>query len=284
MFRFVRELVRDFIPAYKQLFKHAFIKKRRAAPFNTAPLRPPGWSTLGELISRVVYSTVVFGVIIGLYIAPIVFLIAASVWDGFNPLSFLLFIALPASALLPVIFFQIRNHRLGYRGEGIVAEALAEYVRSPSWRLFHSVEIPQWGGDIDHVLVCSRGVFCIETKTYRGAGGKKITAQEDKVLLGNREYFVKGAIKQTRGAALHLHNFLKSKQRQPGRVKSVVLFVDDNDNSFCFANNGELIVGKSSAINDIFDKIKDTEKMLDSEEIDAIGKVLAEGNRISTED
>lgn len=284
--------MRDFIFAYKWLFKNAFGgKRRKAAPFNTAPLRPPGYSTFGELINRAIYSIAILGFIIGLSLAP--FIVWASILAGFDPLLLPFFMALPAAVLLPVIFYQIRNYRLGYRGEAIVAEALAEYLRRPlSWQLFHSVQIPGGDGDIDHVLVGTRGVFCIETKAHRKAEKKKITLKGDKIFLGDEDITPyketskkKNPIKQARGNARALCYFLKDNGFEIEFVKAIVLYVDDNDDSFHYSDKGRFFVGKSSAIKKIFGKIKqEEEEIFSSEQVGAIGEVLAERNRVSAED
>ncbi len=76
--------------------------------------------------------------------------------------------------------------RLGYLGEIAVANELHK-VRSQQWQIFHGFaykcsfkqKCQQWimvrisfgwkgtGSDIDHIIVCRNGVFCVKTKTER---------------------------------------------------------------------------------------------------------------------
>lgn len=60
---------------------------------------------------------------------------------------------------------QVRNCRLGLRGEQAVAEALHSFeVACAGYVSFHDVPKPN-GGNLDHVVIGPGGVFVIETKT-----------------------------------------------------------------------------------------------------------------------
>jgi hypothetical protein len=61
--------------------------------------------------------------------------------------------------------FRARFHRmkLGRDGERIVAEEL-EKLRTVGAHVFH--DVPADGFNVDHVLICDRGIYAIETKTW----------------------------------------------------------------------------------------------------------------------
>jgi hypothetical protein len=151
------------------------------------------------------------------------------------PISYLLlFLLLFASFALAGIyvfwrafrqFRQAQHIRLGLRGEQAVAEALSE-VADCGFRAFH--DLP--GGEnwnIDHVAVCSRGVFLIETKARR----KRInqTGQpEHKVFYdGDTLRFPAGtdrkAVAQTQRNAQWLSEFLKKRCGEPVTVTPVLV-------------------------------------------------------------
>ena len=69
-------------------------------------------------------------------------------------------------------------------GEAVVGLALSE-AGLGNWKIFHSVPKGENGGDIDHVLVCKRGTFCLETKTLFDKP-QNIKLKEDDVFLGKR--------------------------------------------------------------------------------------------------
>ncbi len=60
------------------------------------------------------------------------------------------------------ILRQARRYRQGMHGEMAVGEYL-DRLRAKGYRVFH--DIPDAAGNIDHVIICDRGVFTVETKT-----------------------------------------------------------------------------------------------------------------------
>jgi hypothetical protein len=72
------------------------------------------------------------------------------------------------AALFGYRFYKISNeysnYNLGFQGERVVGHHLNQLV-SEGCRVFHDLQFGKF--NIDHVLVCSGGVLCIETKTRR---------------------------------------------------------------------------------------------------------------------
>ena len=284
MRKFIKELIRDFAPAYKQLKKRWQGKlKIWPAPFDKGPLNPPGRQSYQELISRIVWTAVASGVTLGVYISS---LIAAIAFGSLNYLYLMLPVLLPLSALLPVIYYQLRNYQLGYRGEQIVAGVLEECFRKPTWRLFHDLCIPSINGNIgniDHVVVCPKGVFCIETKTTRWGKGKEIAVQDNTIFLDGEEFKGTSSIGQVRGNARDLRDFLQKQCPFVQFVFPIILFADDDDSNHFFSDefSYKLIVGKSGGIKSILNEFSDKPDVLTKDQVDKIGKVLEEQNRVS---
>ncbi|MDD5094746.1 MAG: nuclease-related domain-containing protein [Dehalococcoidia bacterium] len=74
-----------------------------------------------------------------------------------------------------------RDYELGRDGEREVGQALEE-LRQQGYSVFHDVVGDNF--NIDHVIVSQRGIFSIETKTYRKPmrGNPKITFNGQRVL------------------------------------------------------------------------------------------------------
>lgn len=58
---------------------------------------------------------------------------------------------------------QIKNSRLGYQGEKYVGQIL-DNLRDKDFKVFH--DVINESGNIDHIVICRKGFFTIETKTY----------------------------------------------------------------------------------------------------------------------
>lgn len=56
------------------------------------------------------------------------------------------------------------NYRLGALGEHVVARELDQLMRE-GYRVYHDVQFDGW--NIDHVVIGPKGVFAVETKTWR---------------------------------------------------------------------------------------------------------------------
>ena len=272
---------KTFVRSYKDLYD-SLRGKNRSSPLKAGHLKAPGDYTDIQLYKYAIWLVFIIGIISGMLGgAPI--MAALSSTFGVQYLYAVLFLfAVFLLLLCPVIYYQMKTHLLGHRGERIVADALGKCLRQREWQLFHSAEIPNFGGDIDHIIVGPKGVFCVETKNYRIKANQQITIEGDKILFNGRELpsSYGNPTKRTKKAAIALRDFLQ-KQQCPfvQFVKPIILFADDTNSSCYFSEN--LIVGKSSSINKIFKEIESMKDKLTLDEIDAIGKVLEEQNRVS---
>jgi hypothetical protein len=117
---------------------------------------------------------------------------------------------------------QYRNLNRGERGELAVAEQLEE-LRGKGFRCFH--DIVRDGFNIDHVVVGPPGVFVIETKFRSGSGLIEFRNGEG-IFVGGREE-EGDPLKQARGNARVVHDFIRQDAGLELWVKPLVVFVGD---------------------------------------------------------
>jgi hypothetical protein len=112
--------------------------------------------------------------------------------------------------------------RLGRNGERVVGQYLDRYSE-PDATVFHDVPGPK--SNIDHVVICSRGIFAIETKTRTKPKGRDAI-----VTVGSEGLKVNGRapdrdpIVQARACANELKKVLRDSTGKPFEVQPVVLF------------------------------------------------------------
>ena len=99
-----------------------------------------------------------------LLVMPVVWLISSS------PLASIMLGGLILLLLAFILYFawgdDMDNYLLGSQGERAVADTLVHFTRT-NWCVFHDFRIPGKNWNIDHIVVCPKGVICIETKTMR---------------------------------------------------------------------------------------------------------------------
>jgi Nuclease-related domain len=117
---------------------------------------------------------------------------------------------------------QLKALKLGREGE----RAMAEYMDSRldlTARVFHDVPIAH--GNVDHVIVCTRGIYAVETKTrskpLRRGAVVSVTSDHLKVD-GSRPD--RDPLRQAREAATDLQQILKTFTRKPVWVTPIVVF------------------------------------------------------------
>jgi hypothetical protein len=110
----------------------------------------------------------------------------------------------------------------GERGELCVAEVLDD-LRSYGYRVTH--DLTRDGFNIDHVVVGPAGVFAIETKFRSGSG--EITFRNGEGLFVGGFPEEKDSLKQARGNAWEVHQFIKENCRLDEWVWPLVVFVGD---------------------------------------------------------
>jgi hypothetical protein len=142
-------------------------RKQRTSPLKDKPLRNPGQS-LDEELNRLLDEDL--NELILLFLMPLV-LTGYEWWRAVSnippqPLGALI-VAIPISGYalfrLYRLRLQLKRLRMARDGEKAVGQYLSD-LRGKGYRVFH--DIVGKGFNVDHVVICDRGIFTIETKTY----------------------------------------------------------------------------------------------------------------------
>lgn len=154
------------------------------APSRANPLRQPGQSLREAHNELLTERLVPLGTII-----LVLWLVAGFQWvwmiRGVRPSPAML----TAFAALITLYGMVRTYPLlrtlrhlmsGYRGERAVGEYL-DRLRMFGYRIYHDVPagLPGDGGNIDHVIISTRGVYTVETNTKAKPAKEKNTAVYD---------------------------------------------------------------------------------------------------------
>jgi hypothetical protein len=115
------------------------------------------------------------------------------------------------------------KYRLGALGEQVVGRELDQLMRL-DYRVFHDVQFVGW--NIDHVVVGPRGVFAVETKTWRkpSKGSKsqaKIVFDGESLLLPGGRWDRK-AIEQARNNARSLAGWISRAAAETVEVTPII--------------------------------------------------------------
>jgi hypothetical protein len=199
---------------------------KRKSPLKDKPLRNPGQS-LDEELDRLVNEQGM------LWIATIAISISMfwlEWWRWYrktepNPIA-------TAIVVIPVIGFSIfklscivqraRRLKMARDGEKAVGQFLSD-LRGKGYRVFH--DILGEGFNIDHIIICDRGIFTVETKTYR----KPITGNPEiqfdgETLSINGHPPCRDPIAQAKAQADWSKNILKESTGKEYPIKAVLVF------------------------------------------------------------
>jgi len=157
------------------------------SPLKVRPLRHAGQS-MDEEITRLFDEDV----LPYYFVAVLLVVLAGFEWwrsySGSPPLPwFFTSVAVVAVALaawkVVRVLRTVRNLKLGRDGERVMGQFL-ETLRAQGFRVFH--DIPGDGFNVDHLIVGSKGVFTIETKTLSKPlrGESKIAFDGDEITIG----------------------------------------------------------------------------------------------------
>ncbi|HBG62157.1 MAG: hypothetical protein A2Y03_00525 [Omnitrophica WOR_2 bacterium GWF2_38_59] len=199
------------------------MKQKKKSPIKGRSLRHAGQSLderLDDLINEKAFAYI---------IAIFVFILFASYeWlQYFNiKLELMTFVAVPAILFcmykLKEISKEARAIKLGRDGERDVGQYL-ENLRESGYRVFHDIIGDNF--NLDHVIISTKGLYVIETKTYRKPlkGDSRITFDGKKLIIpGCKEQ--SGPIVQVNAAASWLKNRIQESTGKSFSVKPVILF------------------------------------------------------------
>ena len=196
------------------------------SPLKVPPLRNPG-QFLDEELQRMFLDKC-----LPYFLVPLVLVSLAVIewWRWYRPS--------PPSpgimtgiALLSVIYSiyqvqkirpKIRALKLGRDGEKAVGQSLEE-LRSGGAVVLH--DIMAYGFNVDHVVISSRGIFVIETKTYSKPNGRdaKVVFDGDKVSINGRVPS-RDPVKQVVANTAWVQELLKERTGKFFPARPVVLF------------------------------------------------------------
>ncbi len=156
-----------------------------------------------------------------------------AVWIVEQTSNFAFWFAAPF--VLLSIFFTLRivgkfreadNYRLGLRGEQAVAESLVE-VADSGYRAFHDFFAEKLG-NLDHIVVGSRGVFLIETKarsrpTKSKSGQPTHEVAYDGENLQFPNFRESQPVQQAKRNAQWLEKYLKKKTGENTPVEALIV-------------------------------------------------------------
>jgi hypothetical protein len=115
---------------------------------------------------------------------------------------------------------ELQRMKLGRDGERAVGQFLEGHVEAGA-TVFH--DVPSGRGNIDHVIICSRGIYAIETKT-RSKPAEPIVVVEDDQLLVNGYAPDRDPIIQSLACANDLRQVLRDSTGKAFEVRPVVVF------------------------------------------------------------
>ena len=294
LWRFGITVCRDAKPAYKRFFqKMRGMPAHRRSPIKKGVLLRAGANNYAQFCIRdlavtvivigFIFSVATLGVLVMLGFVSSESLSKIAIWllltTGILPIFLLLFL------LVPILKYQSDNYFLGYLGERVVAEELDKLGRS-QWRIFHSFEGKY--GDIDHIIVCPKGVFCVETKTPRKHPGKneKLIFRDGAIWKDGRRLDNPDPIRQTKGNAGWLYRYLSEKCFDSGKgekmpfIASVIAFPDWRVEIEHGHYDKDLIPCNPKTIGGVF---ANREDKLSDKQIEKICAALEKHNRISIE-
>jgi hypothetical protein len=196
------------------------------SPLTGRPLRNPGQS-LEEEMARI-FDEEIGGYAVS---ATIAILFTAVEWlrwwldSPYQPGA----ITLLAVGAVMYSAFRIRQRRralatlkLGRDGEKAVGQYL-DLLRRDGYRIFHDVIAD--GFNIDHVIISSRGIFAVETKTWsKPAGRKAVVEVRGDTLVVDGWAPDRDPLQQVKANAGWLRATLKESTGKEFPVQGVVLF------------------------------------------------------------
>jgi len=117
---------------------------------------------------------------------------------------------------------KVRRLRVARDGEKAVGQFLSD-LREQGYRIYH--DVIGTGFNIDHVIICDRGIFTIETKTYSKPISGRATIQFDgEQLTVDGKVSERTTLQQAHTQAKWLQDLLQESTDKELPVKPVIVF------------------------------------------------------------
>lgn len=201
------------------------IGMKSKSPLKAKPLRNPGQS-LDEQIQELINDKLVSYLIFPAFFWLVAFLEWLAQERGLERMPGTYALAASVfTAVVAIKFFQLRRQirqlKQGRDGEIAVGQYL-ERLRRMGAHVFHDVLADDF--NLDHVVVCSHGIFTIETKTHsKPSGDAHVTFSDGKLLVGgftpDRDPLI-----QAKAGASWLSRLLKESTGKDFKARGVILF------------------------------------------------------------
>lgn len=224
-------------------------RARPKSPLKSKPLRNPGQS-LDERINRLLndklYTRVIF--LTTIWVLAWIEWLAQVRGVPRMPGWYAACAAVLTLSMAPGIWSLVRETKrlkLGRDGERVVAEQL-DVLKQDGASLFH--DIPGDGFNLDHVVVSSKGIFAVETKTITKPHGKaKIVFDGSKVFAEGRE-LDRNPADQVFAQVTWLRDILKKSTGKDFYVRGALVFPGWWTESTAQAKNSQLWVLEPKAL------------------------------------
>ena len=203
------------------------MKSEKHSPLKSKALRYAGKS-LDERIDKLINDDALPYLLMSIFLI----LMAAYEWWRFyanNPPPAPKFVTSIAILVVVFSFYKIRkiskeikNIKLGREGERAVGEYL-DLLREKGYKIFHDIIGENF--NIDHVIISTKGIFSIETKTF-----SKPNNNDAKIRFDGKNITVEGLnikknpITQASASSTWLTELLKASTGKNFTVKPVVVF------------------------------------------------------------
>ncbi len=201
------------------------MKKGRKSPLKQNPLRNPGQSLNEQLNDLILLDFTSY-----YFVAMSLVIVAGLEWLRWYveiPYTPYLYTAIALVVVGYSAYQMIKlkdkadNLKLGRDGEIAVGQQL-DNLKEKGYRVFHDLQGDDF--NIDHVVICEKGVFTIETKTYSKPekGSSEINVNDEKVIVDGTLY--EGIAVQAKSEAGSLKRIVFEATEQRIKVHPVVLF------------------------------------------------------------
>jgi hypothetical protein len=184
--------------------------QQKRSPLKAAPLRVAGQGIQEALIDNA-FDRLIAPALLAIMLALIALLEWVRYWLASPPVPWLYTAVAVGAAVWAALSFrrgmqQSRQLKLGRDGERAVAQYL-EWFRTKDFFVFH--DVPTGDANIDHLLIGTRGLYVIETKTLSKPlrGECRIRVSEQGVAANGRA-LDRNPMPQAKAQARWLYDFL----------------------------------------------------------------------------
>lgn len=156
-------------------------------PLTSKPLPGPGDGLdrrlLDVSVDKVLVCVVLAAVAWALWLQAAIHSWVGRVPDPHVYLAIAAIVTVICAALCRRGWAEMRRLKQGRDGERIVGQVL-QSLDLPGLRVYH--DVPADGFNLDHVVVCERGIYVVETKTWSKRAREKLRTSNGRIFLGNR--------------------------------------------------------------------------------------------------